>query len=113
MNVTSSVERGTHGSIVLLLLTSGFLISGSGWFSLRSSVKIKGVMLKSDWLDQTLLLELPNEGTGNGSSNLELLTQYGSGDAQDLWDLLDHSLELSLLEEDSVVKLLLNLNLGP
>ena len=54
-----------------------------------------------------------DEGTSNGARNLELLAKNGSGDAEDLGDLLKHTLVLLLVEEDSVVKLFLNLGLGP
>ena len=70
-------------------------------------------MLLADWLDQALLVQFLDKGTSNRSSNLELFAKNGSGDAKNLWHLLDHSLELLLVEENSVVKLFLNLNLGP
>ena len=70
-------------------------------------------MLLADWFDQALLVHVLDEGTGNRSSNLELLAKNGSGDAQNFWHLLDHSLVLLLIEENGVVKLFLNLDLGP
>ena len=70
-------------------------------------------MLGSDGLDELLLVEILDEGSGDGSSNLELLADDRSGDAKDLWQLLEHSLVLLVVKEDSVVKLLLNLDFGP
>ena len=67
----------------------------------------------SNWDDEVLLGHILDEGSGDGSVNLELLTENGSGDAKDLGDFLEHSLVLLLIEIDGVVHLFLNLNLGP
>jgi hypothetical protein len=94
----------------LLSISCGFLGSG---FSLGSHVQIELGVLDTDWLDEALLVEILDEGSGDGTTNLELLAKDGSSDAENLWDFLDHSLVLLVLEEDSVVKLFLDLNLGP
>ena len=60
-----------------------------------------------------MLVHILDESSGNGTTDLEFFAKDGSGDAEDLWDLLDHSLVLLLVEENSVVKLFLNLDLGP
>ena len=70
-------------------------------------------MLCTNWSDQALFVHVLDKGTCNGSSNLKLLAENGSGDAKNLWNLLNHSLVLLLVEEYGVVKLFLNLNLGP
>ena len=70
-------------------------------------------MLLTDWFDQALFVHILNKGTCDGSTNLKLLAKNGSGDAKDLWHLLNHSLVLLLVEEYGIVKLFLNLNLGP
>ena len=70
-------------------------------------------MLIADWHEKLPLDKFLNEGTGNGSTNLELLTEDGPGDAENLWHLLEHSLELRLIEVDGIIKLFLNLDLGP
>ena len=70
-------------------------------------------MLYTDWFDQALFVHILNKGTCNRSSNLKLLAKNGSGDAKNLWHLLNHSLVLLLVEEHGIVKLFLNLNLGP
>lgn len=94
----------------LLSISCGFLGSGLG---LGSHVQIELGVLDTDWLDERLLVEILDEGSGNGTTNLELLAKDGSSDAENLWDFLDHSLVLLILEEDSVVKLFLDLDLGP
>jgi len=100
-----------------LLLLGGFLgVSGSflgGGLGLATHVQIETGVLLSNWLDKTLLVEVLDEGSGDRSTHLELLAKNGSGDAQDLGHLLDHSLVLLILQEDGIVKLFLNLNLGP
>ena len=70
-------------------------------------------MLSTDWSDQALLVHILNESSGNGTTDLEFLAKDGSGDAEDLWDFLDHSLVLLLIKEYGIVKLLLNLGLCP
>merc|ERR1711939_390186 len=75
--------------------------------------QIEGSVLGSDWLDELLLVQVLDEGSGDGSTNLELLANDSSGDAENLWQLLEHSLVLLVVEEHGVVKLLLNLHFGP
>ena len=70
-------------------------------------------MLISNWDNKVLLGKIFDESTGNGSTDLELLAKDSSGDAENLWNLLEHSLVLLLFEEDGIVKLLLYLDLGP
>ena len=94
----------------LLSFSEGFLSSS---FGLASHIEVKTGVLLTNWSDQTLFVQLFDEGTCNRSSNLKLLAKNGSGDAKNLWHLLNHSLVLLLVEENGVVKLFLNLNLGP
>jgi hypothetical protein len=94
----------------LLKVSCGFLGSG---LSLTSHIEIELGVLGTNWLDELLLEEILDEGSGNRTTNLELLAKYGSGDTEDLWDLLNHSLVSLLLKEDGVVKLFLDLGLGP
>ena len=94
----------------LLSFSGSFLSSG---FGLASHVEVKTSVLYTDWFDQALFVHILNKGTCNRSTNLELLAKNGSGDAKNLWHLLNHSLVLLLVEENGVVKLFLNLNLGP
>ena len=76
-------------------------------------IEVEGSVLLTNWLDEVLLMHVLDKGSGNGSTNLELLAEDGSGNAEDLWDFLEHSLVLLLIEEHGVVKLFLNLDLGP
>lgn len=87
------------------------LLSSS--LSLLASVEVEGVVGITDAHDVSASSHVVDEGTSNGAGNLELLNKKGSGDAEDLGDLLEHSLVLLIIEEDSVVKLFLNLGLGP
>ena len=50
---------------------------------------------------------------GHGSVDLELVTHLRNSDGQELGRLLDDSLVCLLVEEDSVVNLFLDLDLGP
>jgi len=71
------------------------------------------MVLGSDSNDQTSLGEFLDEGSSNGTSNLELFNENGSGDTKDLWDFFKHSFELFVVKEDGIVELFLNLSLGP
>ena len=117
LNVTLKicVEQMLAGFSLLLLsgllsISCSFLGSG---LCLASHVQIELGVLGTDWLDETLLVKVFDEGSGNGTTNLELLAKNGSGDAENFWDFLNHSLVLLLLKEDGVVKLFLYLDLGP
>merc|ERR1719498_1804637 len=90
---------------------SGSFLSSS--FGLASHVKVETSMLSTDWSDKALLVQISDESSGNGTTDLEFFAKDGSGDAENLWNLLNHSLVLLLVEENSVVKLFLYLNLGP
>ena len=90
---------------------SGSLFSSS--LSFLTLVEVEGVVLIANWYKETTSGHVLDEGTSDGASNLELLAEDSSGDAKDLWDFLEHSLVLLLIEEDGVVKLFLNLGLGP
>ena len=63
--------------------------------------------------NEPLGVEVSNEGSGNGTVHLELVTQFGNSDDQELWSLLDCSVVGLLVEIDCVVKLFLYLDLGP
>ena len=96
--------RGS-GGIVGSLLESGL--------GLDTLIEIEGRVLLSYWFDQLFSGKIFDQSSSNGSTNLELFAENGSGNAEDLWDLLDHSLVLLLIQEYGVVKLLLNLSLSP
>ena len=91
-------------------IIGGLLKSSLG---LDTLIEVEARVLLSNWLDQLFSGKILDQSSGDGSTDLELFAEDSSGDAKDLWDLLDHSLVLLIIEEDSVVKLLLNLGLGP
>ena len=94
--------------------SSGF-ISGllESCLGLDSLIEIEGRVLLSNWLDQLFSGKILDQSSGDGTTDLELFAENGSGNAKDLWDLLDHSLVLLLIQEYGVVKLLLYLGLCP
>ena len=101
-----------------LLLFAGFLIvligsSFSGCLGKGSLIEVERGVLLTNWLDEILLVQIFDECPGDRSANLELLAKDGSSDAEDLWNFLEHSLVLLLIQEHGVVKLLLNLDLSP
>jgi len=106
---------------VICLAKSLFLRSGSSIISsllksglgLDTLIEIEAGVLLSDWFDQLLSGKILDQSSSDGTTDLEFLTENGSGDAKNLWDLLDHSLVLLLIQEYGIVKLLLNLGLGP
>ena len=106
---------------VICLAKSLFLRSGSSIISsllksglgLDTLIEIEAGVLLSDWFDQLLSGKILDQSSSDGTTDLEFLTENGSGDAKNLWDLLDHSLVLLLIQEYGIVKLLLNLGLCP
>ena len=94
----------------LLSFSSSFLGSG---FGLASHIEVETGVLSTDWSDQALFVHVLDKGTCNGTSNLEFFAEDGSGNAKNLWHFLNHSLVLLLVEENSVVKLFINLNFSP
>ena len=108
-------------SLCFVSTLSTFSSSGSSFIGsllksslgLASLIEIKGGVLLSNWLDQLLSGKILDQSSRDGTSNLELFTENGSSNAEDLWDLLEHSLVLLLIQEYGVVKLLLYLGLGP
>ena len=103
---------------LLALLGLGFGFSGLdgslllGGLGLGAAEELELALLV-DRDDLLLRLHVVKERAGNGTANLELLNQGGAGDAEDLRALLAHALVLALVEEDGVVHLFLDLDLGP
>jgi len=89
---------------------SGLLGSGLSLAS-REQVEFSGVL--SDAPDGALLFKLVDQGAGDGPVDLELLHEGRAGDNQDLGDLTGYLREALLVEEDLVVELVLDLDLGP
>ena len=91
-------------------LDGSLLSSGLG---LGALVEAEGVVLLTEGGDLATAEHVVDEGTGDGTIDLELLDKHGAGDAKDLGDLLDHSLVLLIIEEAGIIGLFLNLHLGP
>lgn len=118
LRFTSSSKKRVLRSFLLFLLLSAFLLglilhSLGGTLGLCTLVEIERAVLGSDWEQKVSTGELLDEGTSQGSADLELFAKNGSGHAKDLGNLLEHSLELLLIEEDGVVKLILDLDFSP
>merc|ERR1719389_339543 len=112
-------EGSYRRSISALLLLSFFGLSSfsggllGGSLGILTLVESEGTMLVTNRSDEALFSQISEESSGDGASDLELLAKHGSGDAEDLGDLFHHPLVLLLFEEHSIVKLFLDLNLGP
>lgn len=104
-----------YRSLLAFLSFVGSIISSlfKGCLGEGTLIEIERGVLLTNWLDEILLIQVLDESSGNRSTDLEFLAKESSGDAEDLWDLLEHSLVLLLIEENGVVKLFLNLDLGP
>ena len=99
----------------LLGSLSGGLVRGllEGSQRLNTLEEVEFGVLCSDGLDETLLAELGEEHTGDGSVHLELLNEHGAGNAEDLGNFVHELIVALLIKEDVVVKLILDLDLGP
>jgi hypothetical protein len=67
----------------------------------------------TDGLDVTTLDTVSDECARYGSVDLELFAEVGSGDAEDLCHFLRNLFVAFLVEENVVVELVLDLDLGP
>ena len=100
--------------LVLLGSSSGLLSSLlQSALSLSAGVEIELSGVFADGLDSASISKLLDEGAGNGSVNLELFHEGGAGDNEDFGDFLAHLEVALLIEENIVVELVLDLNLGP
>ena len=70
-------------------------------------------MLLTNGLDETLLLQLGEENTGDGTVDLEFLDETGTGDGENLGDLVHQFIVALFIKENIVVKLILDLHLSP
>mgnify|MGYP000992124345 CR=1 FL=1 len=91
-------------------IISSLLKSGLG---LDTLIEIEAGMLLSNSFNQLFSGKILDQSSGDGTTDLELFAKDSSGDAKDLWDFLNHSFVLLLIQEYGVVKLLLDLCLGP
>ena len=101
--------------LLVLALSSFSLLSLSleGGLGGDASEEIELGGAFTNLLDGALFGELLDEGTSNGSVDLELLHEGGAGDDQDFGDLGSHLVEALLFKEHVVVELVTNLNFGP
>jgi hypothetical protein len=67
----------------------------------------------SDLLDEVLLMEVSEHFSSYGSVDFEFIADNGNSEVLELGSLLDDSLVSLGIEEYSVVKLFLYLDLGP
>ena len=67
----------------------------------------------ADLSDEALAGEISDDRSGDGAVHLELVDQLRHGDREELGCILDDSVVGLLIEEDRVVKLFLDLDLGP
>jgi hypothetical protein len=58
-------------------------------------------------------VKISDHTSGDGAVNLELVDQFRDGDSEELGGLLGDSLVSLSIEENSIVKLFLYLDLGP
>ena len=101
----------------LLLLGGGLSLFSSSLFrsrlSLRTFVKIKMSTLLTNWKNELFLGEVLDQGSCDGTIDLELFTKHSSGDTEDFGDFLKHTLVGFVIQIYSKVKLFLYLNFGP
>lgn len=114
--VGSQRKRGLRGSLLFLLSSGGGGLLG-GLLERRLGLDARedlevGVAL-TDWLDQTTLYTVADQSTGDRAVDLELFAERGAGNAEDLCHFLRNLFVAFLVEEHIVVKLVLDLDLGP
>lgn len=66
-----------------------------------------------DGLDEAVSLEVLDGDTGEGAVDLHSVDEDGLGDHLERGDLLEDSVEGDLVDDDSVVRLVLYFSLGP
>ena len=70
-------------------------------------------VLSSDGVDEAFFVQLSNERAGNGAVNLELFNKHRASDAKNLGDFVHQLLITLSVQENVVVKLVLDLDLSP
>ena len=84
-----------------------------GQLSLLARVHSEGGVVVADLSDETLGVEISDDLSGNRAVDLELVAQLRHSDREELGNILDDSFVGLRIEEDRVVKLFLDLDLGP
>ena len=70
-------------------------------------------VLGTNSFEHSFLMEVSNDGTGNRSVNLELFAKDSSSDDENFGNFVAEFIVSLFVKEDIVVKLILDLNLGP
>ena len=101
-------------SLLLFGFSSSFL-SGllSGGLGVDTTHERELGVLRADCLKLALFVKVTDEGTGNRAVDLELLAENSTSDAKNLWDFIAEFFVPSLVEEDIIIELILDLDLGP
>ena len=100
----------------LLLGFSGSSLFGSlleSRLGLDSTEDLEVGVAVADGANGAALEAVPDEGASDRSVDLELFAERGAGDAENLCHFLRNLFVALLLEEDIVVELVLDLDLGP
>ena len=69
--------------------------------------------LLTNWKNELFLGEVLDQGSCDGTIDLELFTKHSSSDTEDFGDFLKHTLVGFVIQIYSKVKLFLYLNFGP
>jgi hypothetical protein len=103
-------------SLLLLLCGSSSGVLGSllkSGLGLDSGEELEVRVAIANGLDDASLHTVTDQCACDRAVYLELFAEVGAGDAQDLCHLLGHLFVALLIEEDVVVELVLDLDLGP
>ena len=95
----------------MTLAISSLLLLGE--LGLLSRVDRESGVVVTDLSDKTLAVEIFDDLSGDCAVHLELVGKLRHGDREELGCILDDSLVSLLVEEDGVVELFLDLDLGP
>ena len=104
--LTSFLDFGSDGSSFLCGLFKGRL-------GLDALVEVEFGVGVTAAGDQTLTCEVADESTRDGTIDLEFFAKDSASDAKNLLALGGDLVVPPLVEEDFIVKLVLDLNLGP
>lgn len=104
-------------NIFVKVTRSLFLLSFRCLFSRRlgldASEEVEVGVVFTDLGNDVLLVEIFDQSTSNGTVDFKLIAKDSSSNAENVGDFSQDLFVLCRFQEDSVVKLLLNLDLGP
>ena len=109
------MKRALASSCLLLGISGSSLLGGllEGRLGLNSREDLEVRVAFADSSNGTALEAVPDEGASDRSVDLELFAERGAGDAENLCHFLRNLFVALLVEEDVVVELVLDLDLGP